>query len=74
MKIVNSNYLGHIFKLYSKYTESNFERYICDKCNVIVFQPTEEHLYISTLSLLDDIGPIILELSCEQIIIKNIIE
>lgn len=67
---MNKNYLGHSFIL-KETRYKNYYKYICERCNVAIYYESPGHYDLD-----EDEGEVFeqLELTCEEIIIKNIIE
>ncbi len=62
--------LGHEFikDIYSVY-------YICKNCKLIIFKTLNDRLFVSQVAIKQPgISPIELNLTCNEVIIKNIIE
>lgn len=67
--------LGHNFIIHDTISYRNNIYYICDMCNIIIFkkQNSHEHYYIST-KWNNTWRPNLLDLTCNEVIIKNILE
>ena len=67
------NYLNHKFEFY---IDSDYEKYICKICNIIVyFNPHDKCIYHSSQSkVFKNLRSQELILSCNDVLIKSIIE
>ena len=68
--MINLNYLGHSFKLSRKYNMGEDADYVCEHCNVLVWYRNDNDIFWFNIP---DYW-IKLKLSCNEMIIKNIIE
>jgi membrane-bound inhibitor of C-type lysozyme len=67
----DKNYLGHKFKRSEKYNKM-YEDYICEKCDIEVAYANNRIISLNA-KIVNHKFPA-LNLTCEEIIIKNIIE
>ena len=65
--MIDRNYLGHELIDFSEYYTSG--EYICNKCNIVIFSENNEYC-----TLMNGYADALCDISCNDYIIKNIIE